>query len=189
MKTAVLSILISGWITSCAAPGQKVEPSRSTDPNANVGVSSVSNVTTAPATGETSKLPAEMPPTVQFHYMYHNGQMTLTTIDVKNGIVEYEHRESGMSPTIKRKRTLSSKELEALYRVFVDNRFDLIRNDPRVEYANDTSNDRISIDLGPGSYIQIVFDPIMSPLSGESLKRFEAIKNAMFKLLDLEAAK
>jgi len=185
----ILTLLISGCITACSASGQRVERSRSIDLNANIGVSNTNDVKTPPTTGETPTLPAEMPSAVEFHYTYHNGQMPLTTIDVKNGMVEYEHRESMTSRPVSRERKLSSKEMEALYRVFVDNKFDHIQNDPAVEQANDTPNERIGISYGPGKYIQIVFDPIISPLSGDSLKRFEAVKSAMFRLLDLEAAK
>jgi hypothetical protein len=185
MKTIVLAVLLLRFLAACAAHDQNV----SQVADVNLNNSNIDNAITPSDTDKPAELPVEMPRTVEFHYMYHNGQTALTKIDVKNGIVEYEHRESMTSWPVKRKRTLSRAELEALYRIFVENRFDEIRNDSPVNNANDTANDRISIDLGPRGYIQVVLDPIVSPLSGDSLKRFEAVKSAMFMLLDLSATK
>jgi len=79
-------------------------------------------------------------------------------------------------------KEISAKDVEKLYRVFLDNRFDTIKNDKRIETVHDAGSEYISLSLGIGKTFNAVYGK-NSPLSGSNLRGYQAVSKAINDLL------
>src|SRR5690606_23802144 len=76
----------------------------------------------------------------------------------------------------------SAEHAKKLYAAVVANSFDTIRNDVRTERVHDAGSEYISLSLGVGKTFNAVYGK-NSPLSGNNLKRYTAVRDAINALL------
>lgn len=130
-----------------------------------------------------SKLPKEMPGIVSIS-LYRGGGMTRAhkKIKIESGILEYsELVRNGTSPEISWSVEVTVGDLAKLYKVFVDNKFDTIKNDKRKAIANDAGSENISISVNHAKTFWIA-SGLNSPLSGRNLDRYHAVSQAIYAL-------
>lgn len=170
----VMTMLIAGLIdTGCMAGGDVLTPGTNAQEN-------------PPAQTEESKLPPEMPEAVEMQYGKNDGQVRYSThITVKGDQLIYNETMGPHTVPIDWSRNISAADREELYKAFVENKFDLIRNDPG-NLANDTPGETISISPNgdPRSSTSVTWDPVVLPLSGVSQARFEAIRQVFLDLAE-----
>ena len=69
-----------------------------------------------------------------------------------------------------------------LYKVFVKNRFDVIKNDKTINGPNDRSSEEVRIDLSPNYNLSHFI--YYSALNEDNLTRYNAVKSAIFELYE-----
>jgi len=130
-----------------------------------------------------SQLPEKMPDDVSFSLNQTGGMMRAhKRINVTAGTLEFDEVTGNGTPQVKWTKEIARKDAEKLYRAFVDNKFDTIRNDKRTEIAHDAGSEYISLSLGIGQTFNAVYGK-NSPLSGQNLRRFQAVSKAIRDLL------
>ena len=133
---------------------------------------------------ESSKLPARMPETVKMSYYKGDGRVIRsTTISIEGDQLSYKQTTGPERNDQNWTKKITPADKAALYKAFVDNKFDLIKNDPGSQ-ANDTPSESIWLSLDTDKATQVTWDPIRSPLSGVSRKRFEAVRQALLDLAE-----
>lgn len=135
------------------------------------------------ACGAQTGLTREMPEKITV-YLNLNGGMgrSYTKITIGDGALEFEERRGNRAEPEKWTAEVSREELAALYKAFVENRFDAIVNDPPKGRAYDAGSENISISIGGLKSFQVTYGK-NSPLSGENLARYQAVRKAIDELL------
>ncbi|NJM52844.1 MAG: hypothetical protein HC846_05290 [Blastocatellia bacterium] len=130
-----------------------------------------------------SKLPEKIPEKVSFSY-YEGGGMSRSykKIRIAEGVVEFEEMFGNQSEPQKWSANLSDADSANLYRIFVENKFDRIKNDERKEIVYDAGSETISISVNLKSF-NVTYGK-NSPLSGKDLSRFQAVRKAIDELLE-----
>lgn len=130
-----------------------------------------------------SQLPGKMPDEVSISLNQTGGMMRAhKKITVTATTLEFDELKGNRTPQTKWTKEISHKDAEKLYRAFVDNKFDTIKNDKRTEIVYDAGSEYISLSLGIGQTFNAVYGK-NSPLSGANLRRFQAVSKAMNDLL------
>ncbi|MEQ1764412.1 MAG: hypothetical protein ABL984_14880 [Pyrinomonadaceae bacterium] len=130
-----------------------------------------------------SQLPEKMPDDVSISLTRTGGMMRAhRKINVTAGTLEFDELKGSGVPQVKWSKQISAKDVENLYRVFVDNKFDTIRNDTRTETVHDAGSEYISLSLGIGRTFNAVYGK-NSPLSGSNLRRYQSVSKAINDLL------
>lgn len=130
-----------------------------------------------------SQLPDRMPDDVSFSLNQTGGMMRAhRKITVTATMLEFDELKGGGAPQVKWSKDISRKDAEELYRAFVENQFDTIKNDKRTETVYDAGSEYISLSLGIGKTFNAVYGK-NSPLSGSNLKRFQGVSKAINDLL------
>lgn len=127
---------------------------------------------------EQSQLPEKMPEKVSFSFYEGGGKTRFyrrfviegTAFEVSETVGEQDEPEKWSA-------NISDKYLADLYRSFVENRFDLIKNDARQGTVYDAGSENISISIAEIKSFSVIYSK-MSPLSGDNLRRYEKVKEA-----------
>lgn len=128
-----------------------------------------------------SELPKEMPTETEIRFNQNGGMApTYKKIKVSGNLLFVEERTFQNRTPQMRYVEIPNEEKSALYQVFVENKFDLIKNDKREGIVYDAPWQNISIRADRKSFNTSA--GANSPLSGINLARYQAVKNAIFKL-------
>ena len=128
-----------------------------------------------------SQLPAKMPENITV-YLNQSGGMrrAYKKITIDEGVLEFEELTGGQAPQ-KWSANISREELVKLYKTFVENRFDEIKNDERKGTVYDAGSESISISINKLKSFNVIYGK-NSPLSGKNLQRYEAVRKAIYDL-------
>lgn len=131
-----------------------------------------------------TQLPKQMPENVSFS-LYQGGGKTRAykKIRIEEGVLEMEELIGNQGEPQKRSANISEQDLADLYRVFVKNKFDQIKNDERKSIVYDAGSETISISIQKLKSFNVISGK-NSPLSGENLRRYQAVKQAFEKLIE-----
>src|SRR5688572_26404005 len=130
-----------------------------------------------------SKLPKEMPAQITV-YLNESGAMmrSYKKVRIDDRLLEFEISSGGRQNSRKWSAKIAPGELAALYRTFVENRFDAIENDARKGIAYDAGSETIAISIDKLKSFNVVYGK-NSPLSGKNLARYQAVRNAIYDLI------
>jgi hypothetical protein len=130
---------------------------------------------------DTSKLPKEMPADVSMSFEETGGMVNAHKhISVKNKVLTYDEKLANEPSPRKWTAQISNEDQEKLYRVFVENKFDLIKADKMEGVVTDAPSRGIFISFGAQSFY--IYGDMNSPLSGDNKTRFANVENAMILL-------
>lgn len=130
-----------------------------------------------------TQLPREMPDDVSISLNQTGGMMRAhRKIKVTAGSIEFDELKGDGSAQTKWTKEISRDDAKKLYAVFVENKFDTIRNDVRTETVHDAGSQYIQLSLGVGETFNAVYGK-NSPMSGSSLKHYNAVAKAINELL------
>lgn len=129
------------------------------------------------ACGAQSQIPKQMPEQLSFDY-HQGGAMSRSyrKYRIENGLLEFEQLEAGSKRTWS--SPISRNDIGSVYRAFIQNRFDTIKNDERKGIVHDAGSESIAISAGPENFFRATYGH-NAPLSGENLKRFLAVKKVL----------
>lgn len=129
-----------------------------------------------------SKLPEKIPERVSFSY-YEGGGMSRSykKIRIAEGVVEFEELVGNQHEPQKWSVNISDADSANLYRIFVESKFDRIKNDERKEIVYDAGSETISISVNLKSF-NVTYGK-NSPLSGRNLRRFQSVKKTILELV------
>lgn len=126
-----------------------------------------------------SELPKQMPEQLVISFDSNGGMLrAYTRITIEDHELKYEELKGGQQEPEKWSAKLSDDDLSKLYKAFVDNRFDTIKNDRRTDIVYDAGSESISISAGVGRSFHISYG-MNSPLSGKNLTRYQAVNRAI----------
>ena len=133
---------------------------------------------------EKTRLPLEMPEKITV-YLHEGGGKTRAykklTIDA--GVLEFEELNGGSPTPNKWSANISREDLAKLYKIFVENKFDTIKNDEPKGRVYDAGSESISISLNKLASFGVVYGK-NSPLSGKNLERYQAVRRAIYDLIE-----
>lgn len=129
-----------------------------------------------------SKLPAQMPEKITVYWNQSGGMSrSYTKVTIDDGVLEFEELRGGQTPQ-KWSAAVSRKDLTALYKIFVENKFDTIENDERKGIVYDAGSESISISIDKLKSFGVVYGK-NSPLSGKNLERYQKVRRALDDLI------
>src|SRR5215203_2039022 len=132
------------------------------------------------AAQEETQLPAEMPENITVD-LYEGGgkSRAYKKITISEGVLEFEELKGGSPETPQKwSANISREVLAKLYKVFVENRFDTIKNDEPKGRAYDAGSESISISINKLKSFRVTYGK-NSPLSGKNLERYQAVQKAI----------
>jgi hypothetical protein len=137
------------------------------------------NFSAVECSAQASRLPKEMPEGVEINFNQNAGMIfAFTKIEIVNLTLSVEEKAADEKQARKWSAKIEKSELENLYKHFVENKFDTIKNDERKGIIFDAGSEGISLNAGTGAYYSISYGP-NSPLSGDNLKRYQTIAGAI----------
>jgi hypothetical protein len=101
-----------------------------------------------------------------------------TKIEIANLTLTVEEKTGDEKQAHKWSAKIEKSEQEDLYKLFIENKFDTLKNDARKGIIYDAGSEGISLNAGAGAFYNISYGP-NSPLSGDNLKRYQTIANAI----------
>src|SRR5215213_3613075 len=130
-----------------------------------------------------TQLPAEMPENITV-YLNESGGMrrAYKKITIDTGVLEFEELKGGSQSPQKWSANISREDLAKLYKIFVENRFDSIKNDERQGTVYDAGSERISISINKLKSFGVSYGK-NSPLSGKNLERYQTVRRALDDLI------
>jgi hypothetical protein len=131
-----------------------------------------------------SQLPAEMPENITV-YLNESGGMrrSYKKITIDEGVLEVEELTGNRQNPQKWSAKISRADLAKLYQTFVENKFDAIKNDKREGIVYDAGSESISISLNKLKSFGVTYGK-NSPLSGDNLARYQAVRKALYDLIE-----
>ena len=130
-----------------------------------------------------TRLPAEMPEKISVSLNVSGGMSrSYKKITIDEGVLEFEELRGGGQLPQKWSAKISGEDLAKLYKVFVENRFETIKNDEPKVRAYDAGSERISISINKLKSFGVTYGK-NSPLSGKNLERYEAVRRAIYDLI------
>lgn len=131
-----------------------------------------------------SQLPEAMPEEVRISLNESGGMSrAYKKIRIENGVLEFEELTGGNRQAPQKwSAKISAEDLAGLYRVFVENKFDAVKNDTRQGVVYDAGSQSISITVNKTKSFQVTYGK-NSPLSGRNLQRYKAVSEAIFELV------
>lgn len=129
-----------------------------------------------------SKLPKEMPPDVRMSFGENGGMSPyFTNIEIENETIKYKGKlPQGEQKIISWTAKISATDKANLYQLFVENKFDTIKNEPKKGIVYDAGSEGVSISFGKESFQ--VSSGANSPLSAQNQKRYGAVAGEFEKL-------
>ncbi|MEP6901953.1 MAG: cystatin domain-containing protein [Actinomycetota bacterium] len=142
------------------------------------------NISGLQCSAQTSKLPKEMPEKTEISFSQNGGMLNaFTKILISNQTISVESKKGNEPQPRKRTAKIEKAEQEKLYQLFVDNKFDTIKNDEPNGIVYDAGSESIYINLGNSESYNKSYGP-NSPMSGTNQKRYQAIATAIQALRD-----
>ncbi len=128
-------------------------------------------------------LPAELPEDISVR-LNQSGAMSRSykKIRIENGILEFEQTKNNRQELEKWSAKISRADLAKLYKTFVENKFETIKNDERKGIVYDAGSETISISIARTRSFNVTYGK-NSPLSGKNLERYQAIRKAIDELV------
>lgn len=129
-----------------------------------------------------SKLPKEMPPDVRMSFGENGGMSPyFTNIEIENETIKFKGKlPQGEQKIISWTAKISATDKANLYQLFVENKFDTIKNEPKKGIVYDAGSEGVNISFGKESFQ--VSSGANSPLSGQNQKRYRAVADEFEKL-------
>ncbi len=130
-----------------------------------------------------TQLPAEMPERISIH-SNESGWMgsSYKKIKIDGGVLEYEKLNGVRQTEQKWSANVAREDLANLYKIFVENKFDTIRNDKPEKIINDAGSEVISISVAQTQSYSVRYGE-NTPLSAVNLERYRAVKSALDGLI------
>ena len=130
-----------------------------------------------------SELPSEMPEKITV-YLNESGAMSrrFKKVTIDDGVLEFEERRGNGQASQKWSAKISREDLAKLYKAFVENKFETIKNDEPKGRAYDAGSESISISINKLKSFRVTYGK-NSPLSGENLERYQAVSRALDELI------
>jgi hypothetical protein len=124
-------------------------------------------------------LPAEMPENITID-LYQGGGKTraFKKITIDENVLAFEELSGNTATPRKWSARVAREDLAKLYKVFVDNRFDSIKNDEPKGRAYDAGSESIAISIDQQKTFRATYGK-NSPLSGVNLERYEKVRTAL----------
>ncbi|MEP7074867.1 MAG: hypothetical protein ABI878_03580 [Acidobacteriota bacterium] len=130
-----------------------------------------------------SHLPKQLPSDLQISYSEGGGMLrAYKRITIEGGKLSFEELRGDRQEPEKWSATLNADDVAKLYKVFVENRFDTIKNDKRNGIVYDAGSENIAISAGAAFSFHVTSGR-NSPLSGSNLQRYDAVSGAIIDLL------
>jgi hypothetical protein len=124
---------------------------------------------------QTSKIPKEMPDNTEIRFGENGGMLNaFTTITIAKQTITVEEKKGDEQKPRKWSAKIEKSEQEDLYHLFVENKFDTIKNDKRQGIVYDAGSEGISLNAAIELSWNVSYGP-NSPLSGGNLERFQTI--------------
>ncbi len=139
---------------------------------------------TSAVCGKQSELPRELPKDVRITVFTGGGMSrSFRRIEIQNETLKFE--ESNGNPNDKESWTknITHEDLSKLYQVFVENKFDVIKNDERKEIVYDAPNQSISLIYDAAKSVSVNYGA-NKPLSGNNLTRYKNVQQAILDLVE-----
>lgn len=131
-----------------------------------------------------SQLPREMPEKITVYLNESGGMMrSYKKITIDDGVLEFEEVKGNRQNPQKWSANISREDLSKLYKTFVENKFDAIKNDKREGIVYDAGSQSISISLNKLKSFGVTYGK-NSPLSGKNLERYQAVRKAIYDLIE-----
>ncbi|MBS1792484.1 MAG: hypothetical protein JSS81_01450 [Acidobacteria bacterium] len=131
---------------------------------------------------QTSKLPPAMPERVEMRWSESGGMLpAYTNITVTSRTLTVEEKKPEVNTPSKWSAKIAREDAENLYRLFVENKFDTIKNDKQEGIVYDAGSEGVNINAGVGLNFNVSYGP-NSPLSGANQKRYLAVSTAFGEL-------
>ncbi|MEP6850383.1 MAG: hypothetical protein ABI999_16100 [Acidobacteriota bacterium] len=130
-----------------------------------------------------SHLPKQLPSDLQISYSEGGGMLrAYKRITIEGGKLDFEELRGDRQEPEKWSATMSADDVAKLYKVFVENRFDTIKNDKRNGIVYDAASENIAISAGAAFSFHVTSGR-NSPLSGSNLKHYDAVGIAIADLV------
>ena len=130
-----------------------------------------------------TQLPAEMPAEITVYLNISGAMMrSYKKITIGDGVLSVEEATGNRQNPQKWSAKISRADLAKLYKKFVENEFDLIKNDEREGIFYDAGSESISISLDKPKSFNVTYGK-NSPLSGSNLARYQAVRKAIDDLI------
>jgi hypothetical protein len=128
---------------------------------------------------QTSRLPKEMPEKTEIRFSNNGGMLNAyTKILIANQTISVEEKKGNQQNPQKWTAKIEKTEQENLYQIFVENKFDTIKNDERKGIVYDAGSESVFLNLGNGKSYGVTYSK-NSPLSGSNLRRYQIIAKAI----------
>jgi len=130
-----------------------------------------------------SHLPKQMPSELHISSSISGGMLrAYTRITIDGHDLKFEELKGNQPEPLKWSAAINDQDLEKLYKAFVDNKFDTIKNDARKGIVYDAGSENISISSGSSFSFQTSSGP-NSPLSGRNAERYQVVSQAIDDLV------
>lgn len=130
-----------------------------------------------------TQLPEEMPENITVYFNESGGMMrSYKKITIDDGVLKFEEVQGNRQNPQKWSANISRAQLAKLYKTFVENKFDLIKNDKREGIVYDAGSESISISVNKLKSFGVTYGK-NSPLSGKNLARYQAVRDAIYDLI------
>jgi hypothetical protein len=130
-----------------------------------------------------TKLPAGLPENITVYLNESGGMMrAYKKIRIDEGVLEFEELKGGQQTPQKWSAKVAREDLAKLYKIFVENKFDTIKNDERKGIVYDAGSESISISINKLESFGVTYGK-NSPLSGKNLTRYQAVRKAVYDLI------
>lgn len=132
---------------------------------------------------QATKLPAEMPEKITV-YLNESGGMrrAYKKITIDDGVLEFVELKGGQQNPQTWSASVAREDLIKLYKTFVENKFDTIKNDERQGIVYDAGSESISISVNKLKSYGVTYGK-NSPLSGNNLQKYQAVRRALDELV------
>jgi hypothetical protein len=130
-----------------------------------------------------TQLPEQMPENITI-YLNESGGMrrAYKKITIDEGVLEFEEVKGGSKTPQKWSAAVRREDLAKLYKIFVENKFDTIKNDERQGIVYDAGSESISISINKLKSFGVTYGK-NSPLSGKNLERYQTVRRAVDDLI------
>lgn len=126
-----------------------------------------------------SQLPKEMPAQISISLNQSGGMSrSYKKIRIESGVLEFQELTGNRANPQKWSATVTIEDLAKLYQMFVENKFDTIKNDERKAIVYDAGSESISISINKTKSFGVIYGK-NSPLSGKNLERYQAVSRAI----------
>ena len=137
------------------------------------------NCFAAQCSAQASRLPKKMPENAEISFNKSAGMIfAFTNIVITNQTMTIEEKDGSEQQARKWSVKIEPEEQENLYKIFVENGFDTIKNEEPKGIVHDAGSEGISLNLGAAAFYSVA-SGANSPLSAANQKRYQQIASAI----------